>query len=261
MIRREDRGEIAVLHLEHGKVNAIDLELLDALQRTMITLDRDAQIKAAVVTGTGGNFSAGVDLYRMLDENEDYFRQFIDALERLLETLFIGPVPTVAAINGHAIAGGCILAAACDRRLMAEGKGKIGVSELQVGVPFPQTALAVLRALLPFRHLYDLVTSGRLVEGPEAKEMGLVDELVPADELLDRAIGRAQSFAAVPAPIWGLTKNQLRKIALWLPTDDADVYDTNVRHMWLAPQTRERIRAFLDQKVGKKSGGESGDGT
>ena len=151
MVELETREDIALLRLAHGKVSAFDLELLERIAEELDNIEASSS-RAVVITGSGGTFSAGVDLFRVLDGGESYLRQFLPALTRVLIRLYTFPRPVVAAINGHAIAGGCVLACACDYRLMAIGRGTIGVPELVVGVPFPLIALEILRDVLPDRH-------------------------------------------------------------------------------------------------------------
>src|SRR5262249_62216638 len=105
--------------------------------------------RALVVTGTGPMFCAGVDLRRLLREPPAYLDRFLPALDRMFETLLFLPKPVVAAVNGHAIAGGCVLACMCARRLAARRAARMGVTELLGGLPFPAPALETLRARLP----------------------------------------------------------------------------------------------------------------
>src|SRR5262249_50525029 len=132
MIERFQHEGILTLRLAHGKASALDVELLDALQHELDGVPED--VRALVLTGTGSIFSAGVDLFRLTQEGADYVRRFLPLLSRLVRALFTFPRPVVAAANGHAIAGGCIIVLASDVRLMAEGTGRIGIPELLVGV-------------------------------------------------------------------------------------------------------------------------------
>src|SRR5215470_10036601 len=115
MIERSQHDGILTLRLAHGKASALDVELLDALLRELDSVAED--VRALVLTGTGSIFSAGVDLFRLTREGADYVRRFLPLLSRVLRALFTFPRPVVAAVNGHAIAGGCILALAADARL------------------------------------------------------------------------------------------------------------------------------------------------
>src|SRR5262249_18375100 len=119
MIVREMQNSIAVLRMEHGKVNAIDIELFSELQTELKYLE-SSEASAVILTGTGKSFSAGVDLFRLLRSGTDYVRSFVKILCEGLETLFFYRKPVVAAVNGHAVAGGCILTCACDYRIAAQ---------------------------------------------------------------------------------------------------------------------------------------------
>jgi enoyl-CoA hydratase len=125
MIESAMTESIAVLSMQHGKAKALDIEFCTALTDRFASL-RTADAKAIVLTGTGNIFSAGVDLKRLSEGGAAYVRDFLPSLHRLYETIFFHPKPVVAAINGHAIAGGCILAACGDRRIMARESGRIG---------------------------------------------------------------------------------------------------------------------------------------
>src|SRR5690349_13241143 len=109
------------------------------------------------MTGSGSSFSAGVDLFRIVNQGPGYGRQFLPVLDDFLRKTLTFPKPVIAAINGHAIAGGCILAAACDYRIMTDGQGRIGIPELAVGVPFPALPLQIMAARLADGALRDLV--------------------------------------------------------------------------------------------------------
>src|SRR5262249_59482586 len=137
MIGVDYHDQTAVVRLRHGKVNALDLELLQAISDTFRGLDADA----VVLTGVGKAFSAGVDLKRIVEGGAKYTQAFLPALSDALLAVFDHPRPVGAAINGDAIAGGCVLAAACDARLMSAGT--IGPARLRGAGPVPTAALAV----------------------------------------------------------------------------------------------------------------------
>ena len=141
MIQRDDRDGIRILRLAHGKVSAIDIELGEAFMREMQDAAA-APIKAVIVTGTASSFSAGVDLFRVVKEGAEYGRRFLPVLDGLLRAALTLPKPVVAAVNGHAIAGGCILAACCDHRIMVDGTGRIGDPRAGCRRPLPGAAAA-----------------------------------------------------------------------------------------------------------------------
>jgi len=238
MIEREQNAGILTLRLAHGKASAMDFELCEGLTREL----RDAEASETIAdirTGTGSIFSAGVDLFRMTNEGAPDVERFFPALRDSLHALFTFPKPIVAAVNGHAIAGGCLLAAACDYRLMSAGR--IGVPELLVGVPFPAIAIEILKFACG-RDAQSLVYSGRTVTPDDAKLAGLIDEVVAPDFLHTRAEVIARELAAIDSRNFALTKKQLR--------GDAPP-DSDVIKMWSAPEVHDHIREYLAKTVGK----------
>jgi enoyl-CoA hydratase len=247
MIQRDDRDGIRILRLAHGKVSAMDIELGQAFAREMADAAA-APVKAVIVTGTGSSFSAGVDLFRVINDGPDYGRRFLPVLDELLRSALTFPKPMVAAVNGHAIAGGCILAACCDHRIMVEGAGRIGIPELVVGVPFPALPLQIMTARLSDAAARDLVFTGRTVLIDEAKALGLIDEKCPAGMLIDRAIEVAQRFMSIAPPAFALAKEAFYSPILQRTAQLADL-NARVVDAWMQPQTYETIRQYLDTTI------------
>lgn len=243
-IVQESVGEVTVLRMERGKVQALDLELVEALDEA---LQNAADAPAIVLTGTGGAFSAGVDLKRLLAGGDAYVDRFLPALSDVMVRLFAHPGPVVAAINGHAIAGGCVLACACDYKVMAESEATIGVPELKVGVPFPVAPLEILRFALADPHLQELVYLGRTYGADVALARGMVDEAVPADHVTARALAVAERLAAGPTARFRLTKEQLRRPALDRIALDAPRADPAVVAAWKDPATLAAIRTYVNE--------------
>jgi enoyl-CoA hydratase len=256
LIEREDVDGVAVVRLAHGKVNALDLELLAAITSTFRELDADAH-RAVVLTGAGRTFSAGVDLWRIGDGGAGYVADFLPALSTAFEAVFRVGKPVVAAVNGPSIAGGCIFAACCDYRIIADVGASIGVTELLVGVPFPTTALEILGYAAGVPAARAAILGGTRYESAEALARGLVDEVVPAPALLGHSIAVARRLAAVPADTYRLTKRQLHAA-----TDDRIARlraedDPRVRDLWTARVVDGGIRAYMDS-VRSRPGGPRG---
>lgn len=259
MIHRERHGSIVVLRLDHGKVNAIDTELFEELERALEDLSPDRSDRGAgeggppealVLTGNGRAFSAGVDLFRVRKGGREYLESFLPALTRGLHALFTFPRPVIAAIDGHAIAGGAILACACDARLVARSSLRIGVPELKVGVPFPTLPLEVLRYAVGARDLQEVVYGGATYLPDEAKDRGLVDEVVEPGELMGRALERARAYGALPANAFRQTKEALRRPALERWERDAPSADPRVLERWAAPEALAAVGEYLEATIG-----------
>ena len=249
MIDVSTHDGVTVFRIEHGKANALDTELLRDLSASLQELRAD-RTGAAVLTGTGTIFGAGVDLFRVVNGGDAYTAAFVPALAAFLVELFEYPRPIVAAVNGHAIAGGCIVACACDYRIMADGTGTIGVPELLVGVPFPSVALEIMRFSVPPHELQALVYTGRTWTADEAVRRGLVNEAAPADRLLARAVDVARQFGSIPPDVFAATKRALRGDVIARLRADRSL-DEIVRQ-WSNAGTRAHIQQYLDRTVRKQ---------
>lgn len=136
MIELEERGVVTLLRMVAGKGNALNLEFTQALDECLQSLER-GPTKAVVLTGQGAVFGAGVDLPALVSGGPDYVRRFVPQMVAGFERLVTFSKPLVAAVNGHAIAGGAILMLACDQRILTRGKARVGLTEIRVGVEFP----------------------------------------------------------------------------------------------------------------------------
>ncbi len=247
MLDLEYRQGVAILQLNHGKANALDLELLEGLSTALA--DRPEGTRSVVLTGRERMFSAGIDLPKLLSQGTDYATELIAALDRVLESFAGLEVPSVAAINGHAIAGGFVLASACDVRLVSDAGGRLGLTELSVGVPFPPLALETVRTAIGERLTRRLVLHAELFAPREAADLGLVDEVVPAEVLMERALQVAERLGAVPTTAFQLSKRQLSAPGrLRLGALDAD-HQVAAGRAWTDEETREVMRLFVRQHL------------
>ncbi|MBV8786639.1 MAG: enoyl-CoA hydratase/isomerase family protein [Mycobacterium sp.] len=242
MIETQAFGTVQVLTLSSGRVNAQDVELLEELAATV----RDKAASSGgplVVTGAGRVFSAGVDLNRVVEGGADYTDRLVPALSAAFEATFSYPGPTVAAINGAAIAGGCVLACACDRRLISP-EAQIGAAEVRVGVTFPVAALEVMRYAAG-RHAEEALLTGRTYRGAEAVASGLAHRVV-SDDLLEAAVAEASDLGDIPPEAYSHTKAQLRAPAI-ARIREAGSADDEVRKMWGSDLTQQRIAAYVER--------------
>jgi enoyl-CoA hydratase len=246
--RTTSEDGIVTLRLAHKKASALDLELLESLALAVAEAGA-SDARAVILTGSGSIFSAGVDLFRVVDGGREYIERFLPALSRLLRDLFSMPRPLVVAVNGHAVAGGCIFTLCGDYRLMAQGNARIGIPELLVGVPFPATVIEVIRYAIPPQHVQMLMYTGRTVPPDEALRLGIIDEVT--DDLPTRADTVARELAALPPEAFLLAKRQLRDKAIGRAKHFANETDATVLEQWSDPATIARIREYLAKTVKK----------
>lgn len=250
MIEVNESDGVRVLRLAHGKASALDLELVTALEQAVARAVTDG-VRALVLTGTGHIFCAGVDLFRVADGGANYVARYLPAFARLVFTLFGAEIPVVVAANGHAIAGGAVLVAAGDYRLMAAGEARFGYTELRVGVPFPPAALEVIRFATP-RGLEAMLYDAGTFPPDEMLRGGLLDEVVEEPRLRTRALAVAQRFGAIPPAAFAATKRQLRAPVLqrMRAVEQADA--AAVARTWGAAETVSHIRGYLASAVRKR---------
>ena len=252
MFKVERSGDIAIATLSNPPVNALDAEFLREITEGFESL-RASNVRAVVLTGDGSCFSAGADLFRVLEEDRDYVMENVPNLTAAFRAAFEFPKPVVAAVNGHAIAGGAIFACACDYRLMARASGRIGISELKVGVCFPVYALEVMRFAVAPEHLQELVFLARVYEPEVALTKGLIDEVVEPDDLMDRAVAVAERLARVPEGTYIAMKKLVRKPTLERIERYTAEHDAVAAELWASDEVRASIQTFLDETVGRKA--------
>src|SRR5215831_20384048 len=194
MIDVKTEGAIATVTMRHGKANALDITLCEGLADCFDKL-RASDARAVILSGQGHIFSAGVDLLQVSAGGADYIRRFLPMLHRMYEAVFFHPKPLVAAINGHAIAGGCVLACCADRRIMARDSGRIGVTEILVGVPFPALAFEIVRFAVPPHYLPEFTLVGATFTTDEALRRGWVHELAEQEDLIEDALAIARELS------------------------------------------------------------------
>lgn len=249
LIEIERSDEIAVIRLRGGKANAMSSPLLDALTRVVDQVTASGA-RAVVITGEGRAFSAGLALPELVDLDRAAMATFIDdfaiAMRRVLEC----PLPVVAAINGHAIAGGCVLALMCDARVIAAGDARIGLSEVQIGIGLPAVVVEPLRLRVPPTSLTPIALEGRLVDPQTALGLGLVDEVVAPAELEARAIARAAELGRGARAAYAQIKRSLLRPAL----EAVERHGVAEREAWLDTWFSEPAQRLLRAQVAKITG-------
>jgi Delta3-Delta2-enoyl-CoA isomerase len=235
--RREGLAEI---RLACGKANALNPRSLEALSEAFGEARR-ADAPGVVLTGYDGFFSAGLDLVLLYGLDPAAMDAFMQAFDRVMLEVFAFPRPVVAALNGHAVAGGCILALACDARVAVEGPIKIGLNEIRLGVPFPASALEIARHGLPARSLEEVLYGGELYSPAGARSRGLVDGVT--GDALAEARALCARLAGQPRGAFATIKAALKAPALARARESLDPLRRAFVEAWYSPDGRERIGA------------------
>jgi Delta3-Delta2-enoyl-CoA isomerase len=251
MILTFEHGAVRELRLNRPPVNALSPELITTLLQAVEAAPHEGR-RALVLSGSPGIFSAGLDVPVLLKLD----RPSMDAVWRdfyaLMSALAASPIPLAAAITGHAPAGGTVLALFCDWRVAAEGDSRIGLSEVQVGLPLPPLILSALRRLVGPRQAERLAVTGVLVSPAEAAQLGLVDEVVPAERVLERALNWCQDLLTLPRAAMELTRRQVRADLVREFARDIDHELAEVSSWWWSQETQAALHCMVEQLAKKK---------
>jgi len=238
-MRIEREGPVALLRMENGKANAISAGLLERLDGLLGQL---GDARAAVITGQGSAFCAGLDLPALAELDRAAMRAFIRRFEAVMMRVFELPIPLIAAVNGHAVAGGCVLALQADLRIAADRECRIGLNETQLGIGLPAAVVETLRWQVPGSSLATIALEGRLFSPREALQLGLLHEVVSEAELLPRAMQRAAGLAALPPAGVRMVKESLRKSVAAAARAGQEREAESWLTGWFSEDTQRRLR-------------------
>ena len=205
----EEHGEgLVVLSADRPPANAMDLTLLADLLEA-IELLKAKEPRAMVLAGRPGFFSAGVDLKAVPGYGPEEQRRMVTSINAMALGVYELPFPVVGAITGHAIAGGLVLALCADIRVVSRA-GRYGLTEIKVGVPYPQAAIGVVAAELAPHSARVLALGNELIGAVEGVRLGVFDEMVEPEQVLPRALSVARGLAAFSPDTYARTKGELR---------------------------------------------------
>jgi enoyl-CoA hydratase/carnithine racemase len=246
MISIEHRDNVAFVKLERGVTNAIHLQLVDELDQALQGIKRDANVRSLVLSSANDKFfSIGFDIPTLFQLSMEDFLGFYRAFNRVCLELYTFPKPTVVAVTGHAIAGGCILALCCDYRFIAEGHRLMGLNEIKLDVPVPYPADCILRDLVGVLAARDVMEGGEFYSPEDAFQMGMVDRVCPPEGVLSEAAEKAETLGALSQEAYALIKRNRveqveNRIRARLEEKECHFVDR-----WYSEEARERLREAM----------------
>lgn len=246
MIVATDHGAVRELRLDRPPVNALTPELVAALHEA-VTRAPGEGARALVLSGSPGRFSGGLDVPVLVDFDRPAMEKLWQDFYRLLLALAASPIPIAAAITGHSPAGGAVLATYCDYRILAEGDFRIGYNEVAVGIPMPVAILRCVARMVGPRQAERLCGAGLLILPQEALRIGLVDELVPLERVVERAIEWANGMIALPPNAMSKTREAAREDLVRLMEEGLATEGERLVGNWFSEETQTSLRAIVER--------------
>ena len=229
---------IEVLTLARPPANALDIDMTEEIAEAFETLAKAGAASAVILTGEGKAFCAGLDLKAIPRYSEAELQRLLHAINRMATAAYGCPLPVIGAINGHAIAGGFVLAMCCDWKIVAHTPLQAGLTEVRVGVPYPAAAIEVVRNELHPKVARELVLFGKNLNAAEAIAAGIFDESFAPERLLERALHKAREAAESPRHAFATIKRQLRGRALDICRAAVAGEGEPLREGWIRPEDR-----------------------
>lgn len=240
------KDRLAILALDRGKSNPINAEMVDELHTLVRSIEQDDNIGGLILTGKENFFTAGLDLIELYDYDETKSRQFwIDFLE-LQATMVAFKKPMVAAISGHSPAGGTVLSICCDYRVMADGKFVIGLNEVPVGIIVPDSIFQLYAFWIGKKRAYQNLLEGKLMQPAEALEIGLIDEICPAESIISTAERKIRTYMALEPNTWSQSKLNIRsELISHVKKDQSEILEQMLKQWW-SESTRGTLKAIIE---------------
>jgi enoyl-CoA hydratase len=246
-IRLERQGPLCVLRLDKGRGNSIDEPLVAALGEACSELARDAGVRGVLLASAHPKlFCPGLDLQTLIGYERPAMEAFMLRFAEAMWALYALRQPVVAAVSGHAVAGGCVLALTADVRVLRRGGVQIGLNEVRVGVPLPWSVALLLRASVPGASLTDVALLGRNFADEEALAVGIVHALADAEGFESACLARLQELAEKDAAALGTTKAYLRAETLAAMKAHERQHIGEFLDGWFSATTQQRIRQTIE---------------
>jgi enoyl-CoA hydratase len=241
----EVRDGLATVRLDRTHGNAINGSLTRELGQACRELAEDPAVRGLLLAAAGRIFCPGLDLQELVGLSRDEMERFVHGFVGTVAEMYAFPKPMVAAIHGHAIAGGCVLTLAADWRVLRRG-AMIGLNEVRVGVPLPFGVAMILRESVPRTHLEEVALLGKNYCDDEALAAGLVHEVLGREEFEPRCRDRLAGFASRDLGALMITKRYLRSSILERIRQQDAARVPEFLDAWFRPETRARIEKLVD---------------
>jgi len=240
------KDRIATITLCRGKSNALNAELITELDDMLKNISADDQIGGVILTGNAPFFSAGLDLIELYHYNETEARLFWEQFLGFVANIVAFKKPIVAAISGHSPAGGCVMALACDYRIMAEGPYIIGLNEVPVGIIVPNSIFQLYSFWIGKAEATRSLLSGKLYQPEEALKVGLIDELVKNESLLTTAERKIKKYIELESNTWSQSKLNIREELIQAASADQSEALEKMLAQWWSPATRHILKTIIE---------------
>ena len=246
-VQKQIESNIAILQLNRPKANAINENMVDELLLHLSKIKNDDSINGIILTGNAGFFSAGLDVLELFPQTEEEIKNFWIKFNKLLIELFSYPKLIFSAITGHSPAGGTVLAIMTDYRIMAEGNYKIGLNEVAVGLILPGAIGKVFRYILGSRNAEIYGLTGKLVLAEQALNVGLVDEVIPLENVLEETKNRMDTWLKLPNYQQGLTKLKLRDSIINEIKMNQEIYTQEIIDIWFSEPGKKILGGLVNK--------------
>lgn len=247
MFNKSNREGVLTVQLSRGRANPINFDMVDGLIQLFSEAATDDSVKGIILTGQPGFFSVGLDIIELYGYDQDRIKAFWKRFTTMVQTLASFPKPFVTAISGHSPAGGCILAICSDYRIMAEGKYRIGLNEVPLGIVLPDYGFQLYSYWIGKRQAYHYLMVGHLMTTAEGLACGLLDEVVPADQVIVQAEKKMAAYLKLNQRGWQQSKINIRKDILDSFDFDLDADIDRRMTQWWAPETRAIMKAMVEK--------------
>ncbi len=248
MITIDYHDNVMVAKLNRGVTNALNLELVNQLNETLQKAKNDPDVHGFVLGSSNEKFFAiGFDIPQLFELEEEDFMVFYRGFNRMYLDLYTLPMPTVAAITGYATAGGCILALCCDYRLIAEGRKLMGLNEIKLGVPVPYLADCILRSIVGVSNARDIMESGDFYPPEQSLRMGMVDRVLPMEQVLSQAIEKAKLIGSLPQKAFELIKQNRVETVTARALAHREEKEQLFKQCWYSDQARKQLKEAIEK--------------